>query len=100
MSDIERELREALQRKQPPDGFDHRVMERAALSRRSKGRGRQWIPAAIAAFLLISVSGAYWQRQRQAARAKEQLMQALQITGQTLTLVERVAAKNLGKQER
>lgn len=100
MNDIERELRETLRRKQPPAGFERRAAERAALSQRSGRRRWQWISAAAVACLLMSISGGYWQRQRQAERAKEQLMQALQITGQKLTLVERVAAKNLGKQER
>lgn len=100
MSDIEQELREALRHKQPPAGFDRRVAERVALSRRSRLRWRQWTPAAVAACVLMSIGGAYWQRQRQAERAKEQLVLALQITAQKLTLVERAAAKNLGKQER
>lgn len=99
MSDIEQELREALRRKQPPAGFERRVVERAALSRRSREHRWRWIPAAVVACLLISVGSAYWQRQRQAERAKEQLMQALQITGQKLALVGRMAAENLGKQE-
>src|SRR5580693_701280 len=98
MNDIDRELREALQRKQPPAGFHRRVMERAVLSRRSLRRWR-WIPAAVAACLLISVSGAYWQRQREAERAKEQLIEALQITGRTLTLVQQVAVKSLGSRQ-
>ena len=99
MSDIERELREALRRRQPPAGFGQRVAERVARSHRYR-RGRwQWIPEAVAG-LLMSVGGAYWQRQRQAEQTKDQLMQALQITGQKLTLVERAAGKNLDRQER
>jgi hypothetical protein len=100
MSDIERELREALQRRQPPAGFGQRVAERAERAQRNRQRRWQWIPTAVVAGLLMSVGGAYWQRQRQAEQTKDQLMQALQITGQKLTLVERAAGKNLDRQER
>jgi hypothetical protein len=100
MSDIERELREALQRKQAPAGFDRRLLKRTAVSQRYTRREKQWMPVAVAACLLMSFGGAYWQKQRQAERATAQLTQALRITGQKLTLVERLAAKNLDKQER
>ena len=100
MNDIERELREALRRREPPAGFGQRVAERAARSQGYRQRRWRWIPAAVVAGLLISVGGVYWHRQREAERTTDQLMQALQITGLKLTLVERAAAKNLDRQER
>jgi hypothetical protein len=99
MSDIERELREVLQHKQPPAGFERRVEERAAIAQRSRRHSLGFVPAAVAVCLLTVVGGASWQRERQGKRAKDQLLLALQITGQELNRVERLAAKNLGKQE-
>ena len=100
MSALERELREVLQREQPSAGFDRRVLERAALARRSQQRQWKWISTAVAACLVIGLTSVYWQRERQAERAQEQLVQALQITAQKLALVERMATKNLTGQEK
>lgn len=100
MSDLERELRAVLNRKQPPAGFERRVAERVASSRRFARARRRWIPAAVAAALLIAISGAYWQRQREAERGKEQLILALQITGQKMARVEQIAARHLGTEEK
>jgi hypothetical protein len=104
MNDIDRELREALRRKQPSAGFASRVAERVEQSRGPRPHRWRWIPASIAACLAVFAGDVYWERYRQPERAKEQLMLALQITGQKLNLVEgmaveRMAAKNLEKQE-
>jgi hypothetical protein len=99
MSDMEQELREMLQRRQPSPGFAGRVLRRVDPAQRPHWRRWRWLPAAVAASLLLSMSGIYWQRQHQAEQAKEQLMQALEITAQKIALVQRVAAKNLRSQE-
>ena len=97
MKGIESELREALRRKQPPAGFERRVMERAEAASRARRvrRWRQGIAAGIAACVLLGAGGRYWQRRREAERTKEQLMLALQITEQQLNLVERAAVEEL-----
>jgi len=97
MSDMERDLREVLQRREPSPGFAERVLRNVEPPMRR--RSWNWIPATVAACLLLSVSGLYWHRQSQAEQAKDQLMVALQITAQKIALVERVAAKNLRTQE-
>ncbi len=99
MSGLERELRERLRRKQPPDGFEQRLAARIAEARRSRARWH-WIRAGIAACVFLSVGTAYWQRVRAGERAKSELLRALQITSEELRSVERVAAKTLNTQER
>ncbi|MBI1790466.1 MAG: hypothetical protein HYR60_23275 [Acidobacteria bacterium] len=86
MSHFEDQLRSALRRKQPPAGFEDRVMSRVG-PRRSL-TGWRWATAAIAASLMLSVGG-YGYRQYQGYRAKQQLMLALEITGSKLALAER-----------
>lgn len=82
MSDFEQDLREALQRREPPDGFTERVMARVPreIPRRT-GVGRHWM--AIAATLCIGVVGtSSWQihrRQVEGERAKQELFYALAV---------------------
>src|SRR5206468_7135580 len=84
MNDFENELRAALRRKQPPDGFALRVA-RASVKTAPWRTG--WIAGAIAACLLLS-TGAFEYRQYQGRKAKQQLLLALEITGSKLNLAE------------
>ena len=100
MSDIEQQLRATLRRKQPPTRFEHRVLERVAALRAPPWWVRKWVAAVICACVLMGIgAGVYWQRHRQAERAHREVVRALQITAEKLALVERVAARNLSKQE-
>ena len=76
---LEQELTQALARKEPSAGFDHRV--RARLQRRP-----QWL--AIAATILVMIGGGEAWRQHQGQVAKEQVMTALRIAGSKLNRVQ------------
>jgi hypothetical protein len=95
---IDRELSDALQRKQAPDDLADRVLARinsgATQPARTGGGSNpvmRWLAAA--AVLAVAVGGAerYYTQQQQAAeaaRVKEELRIALQITSDTLAHVQ------------
>ena len=76
---LEQELAIALARKEPAPGFDARV--RARLYRRPR-----WL--AIAATLLVMISGGEAWRQHEGQVAKEQVMTAMRIAGSKLNRVQ------------
>src|SRR4030095_12021100 len=89
MNQLERDLREALRRRQPPSDFADRVLARTRQSESVRRRPPiwGWLAAAAALLLLIVGGNAFIQEQRRRAegeRAKEQLMVALRITGSKL----------------
>ena len=95
---MDRELHDALQRKQAPDDLADRVLARinsGATQPARAGAGAspvlRWLAAA--AVIAITVGGAerYYTQQQQAAeaaRVKEELRIALQITNDTLAVVQ------------
>ncbi len=85
MSDFENDLRAALRRVEPPDGFSRRVVSRVPVKTQPR---RLWIASAVAACLLLSMGG-FGYRQYQGRKAKDQLLLALEITGSKLNLAER-----------
>ena len=99
MDRFEDELRHALRRKEPPDGFTERVLARARALPRRSGLWRSvagWFrlpavrfAAVVASLLLVIAVQEYRVRQARAEgeRAKAQLMLALQITGSKLHAV-------------
>ena len=99
MADFEDRLREALGRKEPPAGFADRVMGRIREEARAKAPvpiesrrpswRRRWIPAAIAATLLLSMGGWRYREYREGQRAKEQLLLALEITNDKLSFASK-----------
>ena len=76
---LEQELAIALERKEPPDGFDARV--RARLYHRPR-----WL--AIAATVLVMLGGGEAWRQHEGQVAKEQVMTAMRIAGSKLNRVQ------------
>ena len=95
-SDLERQLREALRPVDSTEGFAERVqarIERESLrSQRSRPALYRWAPQALAAALLVAALGMYgWhaQRERQGLEARQQLLEALRVTGQKLDLAYR-----------
>ena len=94
---MDRELHDALQRKQAPDDLADRVLARinsGATQPTRAGAGSspvlRWLAAA--AVLAVTVGGAeryYTQQQAaEAARVQEELRVALQITNETLAVVQ------------
>ena len=85
MREFEDELRSVLRRQEPPAGFADRVMARA----RPKGAPRRtsWVAAAIAAGLLLSLSG-YGYRQYEGRKARRELLLALEIAGSKLSIAQ------------
>jgi hypothetical protein len=91
MMNLERELRDALERKSPPAGFAESVMKkieqegRAQLPVRHANRWR----AVAAATLLTAVIGGWAAHQaaerREGERAKEEVLLALRITSEKLS---------------
>ncbi len=95
-SDLERELRKALRPVEPAAGFAARVQARIGREHLRRQRPRptlyRWAPRALAAALLVAALGMYgWhaQRERQGLQARQQLLEALRVTGQKLDLAYR-----------
>ena len=95
MNQLERDLREALRRREAPPYFAERVLAR---TRQPETPRRSWVWLAVTAALVLLMIGGLGilREQRRLAegeRAKEQLMVAFRITGSKLRDVrERIAA--------
>jgi hypothetical protein len=94
MNQIERDLREALRRREAPPGFAERVLAKTQLP---EARRHSWVWLAAAALVLLMIGGIgivqEQRRQAEGERAKEELMVGLRITGSKLRDVqERLAA--------
>lgn len=92
MSDLEKQLRDSLARRQPPPDFAGRVMARLPVERRPPAPWMRWA-GALAALLAVTVGGLEYRDYRQGERAKEQLVLALEIAAEKLALVERKVAE-------
>ena len=99
---LERELREALRSKDPGEEFTRKVMARIhaqqdaarAPSHPLAQRMARWIPAALAASLLMAIVMRHepipQPTAQDGARAREQLLQALRLTSEKLDLAYQV----------
>jgi hypothetical protein len=87
MTDFDRELCEALKRREPPRDLTGSVMARIEPARRPW----RWVPAAagIAALLVLSVGMYRWEEYRRGQQAKREVMLALKVTAQKLAVAER-----------
>lgn len=101
--DLEKALRGSLRHVDPPQGFDARVMarieaaktpDRVVVRPRWRVAPSRWVPVALAASALIAVLGSReWREQeqeKQGLAARQQLIDALRVTGQKLDLAYRV----------
>ncbi len=99
MNRLEEELKSALQREEPLEGFSDRVLARVAERERQRQRNRRWfaLPVlrwAAAAIIIIAAAGGSFehyrevQRRREGERAKQQVMLALRITSEKLQQVQ------------
>jgi hypothetical protein len=94
MNQVERDLREALRRRDAPPFFAERVLARTRQQKQPR-RSWAWLTACALVVLMIGGIGFMWEQRRQAEgeRAKEQLMIAFKITGTKLRDArERLAA--------
>jgi hypothetical protein len=89
MNQIERDLREALRRREAPPGFAERVL---AKTQQPETRRHSWVWLAAAALVLLMIGGIgivqEQRRQAEGERAKEELMVGLRITGSKLRDVQ------------
>jgi hypothetical protein len=99
MNDIERELRGAFQRREPPPGFADRVMARIPHQmpqpkRRPVWR-REWMAVAAAACVAVVGGGAYEQHKRQVEgeKAKQELIYALTVATQSLEFTRSIITR-------
>jgi anti-sigma-K factor RskA len=95
MSQFERDLREALRRKEPPPGFAGRVIARSReIEERREARASwkwswRWSAAVAVVVMLLAGGSLYQERRRQEAeRSKDQLLLALRVTGAKVRVVQ------------
>jgi negative regulator of sigma E activity len=104
--DLEKQLRESLRPIDPERGFADRVMARIETERRSKrwmsrrwlsrpwvSPPSHWVPVALAASAILAVvlvHARHVQQERQGLEARQQLIEALRVTGEKLDLAYRV----------
>ena len=105
MDRFERELRRAMRRVEPPPGFAERVFaEAAAASGRRGWRGRlagflgppvrRWAVAAAAALVILAGIGYEREmRRRQGELARQQVLEALEITAEQFQIARRHVRK-------
>jgi uncharacterized protein HemX len=104
---LEQELRRALKRKDPPSGFDDRVLSRIAAGEtvRTPLAHQRWTRAAlpIAASLMLAFGATYYVQQQQEQRAREAQAQTEQATRAVVLALqvasEKVAAAQIKVQE-
>jgi hypothetical protein len=88
MNDFERDLREALSRREPPPGFTERVMARIPDRRRAWWRFPvfRWVPALAMLLVIVSVAGIVQEHREQQRReqAKQELMLAIEVTARSI----------------
>lgn len=99
---LEHDLRQALKRKEPPDGFEDGVLRRIALGERSQAPAPRWtwrpFVMPLAASLAILIGGSYLVTQREtplrapaslqyveSERAAQQVVLALAIASEKLS---------------
>jgi hypothetical protein len=88
VSDLEDELRAALRRMDPPEGFAERVLARTAVARRSRGRSVIVRLAWAATLIVVLGTGGHLYQKRQerirGERAKQEVVLALRLVAREL----------------
>jgi hypothetical protein len=88
MRPSDEELRAALTRESPPEGFAERVLARSRQFDASRRRGIDWLwPAVAAAVVVVAAGSAVYDRQArrvEGERAKQDVLLALRVTGEKL----------------
>ena len=97
---LDHDLRKALSRKNPPVGFDRRMVERLRTGHTAQhvqpapGRRQYFLPAAAA--VMVLVGGAYGLHEWEDRRMSEQRAAAARATGE-VTLALRIASHKLSE---
>ena len=91
---LERELKGALSREEPPADFAARVLRRAEMPVRPVYRWPRWLAAAAAVIVLAGAGLGY--RQYRGEMAKEQVMQAFKIASVKVNRIQS-AVEGVGK---
>jgi hypothetical protein len=89
--DIEKSLQQALRPREPAADFTDRVLARVALQARTPRRSRWYVPAALAASLVLAAVGVRTVQQQRAAEqahSAQQLAIALEITSSQLNQIQ------------
>ena len=81
---LEDELRKALAREDPPEGFAERVLARSARER--SGGARRWLAAAAMVVVAAGAAGAW--RQHQGNQAKQEVMLALRLASAPMDRIQ------------
>jgi hypothetical protein len=83
---LEEELKSALTRKEPSEGFDDRVHAATSRAKVVRMPARRWLAAAATVIVMVGAGEGYrWHRGQV---AKEQVMLAMRITGAKLNRVQ------------
>jgi uncharacterized protein HemX len=99
---LEQDLRRALKRKDPPSGFDDRVLSKIAAGETprvgARSRRRPHVALPVAASLMLAFGGAYYVQQQQqrrtndaqahAVQTAENVGRALQIASDTISAAQ------------
>jgi hypothetical protein len=99
------DLKQALRRVEPPDGFDQRVLARldqpSRQHRRTAPRFTAWVTAAGLSFASLGGIAIYQHQleQRKGMEARDQLMLALRITGKKLDAVRSTINNEEGQKQ-
>ena len=88
MSGLDDQLRDALRRREPPQGFSARVLDRVETGRRPSRSRSLWAVAAALALVVGVASYRGHERRIEGERAKEQVMLALRLSGSKLHAVQ------------
>ena len=95
MTDFDRQLHQALKRREPPRDLTARVMARIDPPQRNWWGSlhwvARWVPATVAlgAMLIASVGMYRLNQYRKGQQAKQQVMVALQVTARKLAVAQR-----------
>lgn len=85
---LDRELQEALKRKDPSPDLGERVRWSLHVMKHQPAHGLQWWLATAAAFVIAAGAGGIGYRQHQGEVAKQQVMQAFRIAGSRLNHIQ------------
>jgi hypothetical protein len=89
MTDFDRQLSEALKRREPLRDLTASVMARIEPQRRTTWSARFWVPIGIAAMLTVSIGVYRWEEVQKGREAKRQVMVALELTTQKLAIAQK-----------